>query len=449
MKKTIFEEVKRIKEIMLISESNGSGLITKLAETFGFFDNLATKTESIFTNLNRTDVIKANDLKYGLADIASRKVTSISDPYSLSPRYLVQAISKQGDNAAKLELIQFLNRSSDEIASETASLIKNNEKLLQSISDIDENILRGELSNLGLKPNFVDEIAQGFYVKPDILKSIFEKWDVDWDNLGGLRGEFVKGIEDLNVNRAFMEKYKTIISDKSWMTNTIKKLSSEVKTKTPEELKNYLDEEMSKYLQELTKLAKEGKLPKEDANAIIKWWRWSKASEQWANQNIPTWKKTTATVWHFYLGVLLPLASIIEGIQYTTRSETDIENDWRTTEEGKTAWTEYKKDNDYANYYDKFIWWQAKNLAYEIGSTSTIIPRLLGSTFLGAVGFKGTNMTQEEKIKKGQDLIKKFEKAQQPSPTPTPVPQTPTPVPQTSQKSKSEPTIKRGELDNL
>jgi len=53
MKTNLNEEIKRIKEIMLISEATTGGIVGFLSDTLGFFDNLASKSDEFLkTNLD-------------------------------------------------------------------------------------------------------------------------------------------------------------------------------------------------------------------------------------------------------------------------------------------------------------------------------------------------------------------------------------------------------------
>jgi hypothetical protein len=406
--KLITEEIKRIKEIMLISEATpGRGLIGMIADTFGFFDNLAAKADNVYKSLRTTDVIKANDFKYGLADIATRKVPSITDPTNLSPKYLITTMAKIGDDATRLEILQLLNRTSDEIAEETTKLIKNNEKLLSSISDIDETVLKTELQTLGLPVNKIDDITGSLYVKSDKLKDMFKDWNVKWDELDGLRTEFVNAINDLDVNQAFKTKYSKLLKDKEWMTNTIKKMSTEITSKTVAEANAYLNSEMSKYLTELTNLAKEGKLPADNAKKLVRYYNWLIARKQWADKNTSWWKATFSTLFNVWVGLLLPLSAIWEGGERVFTSSDDLIKQWKDSEEGNAATIDMESNKLSADkYWDKFSNWKLKTLAYDIGGTSMVIPKILSLIGAGMFGIEGTEMTYEEKLRKGQEIFK-------------------------------------------
>jgi hypothetical protein len=409
MDKLITEEIKRIKEIMLISESTpGSGLVGMIANTFGFFDNLVAKANNVYDALKTTDVIKANDFRYGLTDIATRKVPSITNPASLSPNDLLTTMAKINDDTIKLELLQLLNKTSDEIAEETTKLIKNNEKLLSSISDIDETVLIQELDKLGLPFSKIDDITKSLYVKSDKLNDMFKDWDVKWDELGGLRQEFVNAINDLDVNQAFKTKYSTLLEDKKWITNTIKKMPAEVTSKTAADANTYLNREMSKYLAELTELAKEGKLPTDKSKKLVNYFNWLIARKKWADTNTPGWKSGLSTLLHTWVGLVLPLSAILEGGERVLTSEDDLIKQWEDSEEGMLATKDMESGTLTSDkYWDKFSNWKLKTLAYDIGKTSTVIPKIVSSFTEGVVGFEGTKMTYEEKLKKGNDLFNK------------------------------------------
>jgi hypothetical protein len=409
MDKLITEEIKRIKEIMLISEATpGRGLVGMIADTFGFFDNLAAKADNVYKALKTTDVIKANDFRYGLADIATRKVPSITDPANLSPKYLITTMARVGDDATKLELLQLLNRTSDEIAEETTKLIKNNEKLLSSISEIDKTVLKTELQTLGLPLNKIDDITGSLYVKSDELATMFKDWDVKWGELDGLRTEFVNAINDLDVNQAFKTKYSTLLKDKEWITNTIKKMPFEVTSKTAAEANTYLNSEMSKYLTELTKLAQEGKLPTDKAKKLVNYYNWLIARKKWADTNTPKWKAVLSTLLHTWVGLLLPLSALWEGGERVLTSEDDLIKQWEESEEGKSATKDMESGTLTSDkYWDEFSNWKLKTLAYDIGGTSMVIPKIVSSFAAGIVGIEGTEMTYEEKLKKGKDLFNK------------------------------------------
>ena len=122
MKTNLNEEIKRIKEIMLISEATTGGIVGFLSDTLGFFDNLASKSDEFLKSLKSVDVIKANDFKYGLDDIAKRAIPNITTA-GVSPSFLIKQIKTYGDDVAKKELLRFLNTQSSEFADITTNII--------------------------------------------------------------------------------------------------------------------------------------------------------------------------------------------------------------------------------------------------------------------------------------------------------------------------------------
>ena len=168
MKTNLNEEIKRIKEIMLISEATTGGIVGFLGDTLGFFDNLASKSDDFFKNLKTVDRTKANDFKYGLDDIVKRAIPNITTD-GVNPSFLIKQIKTYGDDVAKKELLRFLNTQSSEFADITTNIIKTDEKLLKNVSKIEQSILETELSTLGLDARYIKSITDNHLFPPHTL----------------------------------------------------------------------------------------------------------------------------------------------------------------------------------------------------------------------------------------------------------------------------------------
>lgn len=412
MKNVIFEEIKRIKEIMLISEATPPqrGLVGYLIDSLGFFDDMSKKVDNVFTATNP----ETRNLRYDLEDIFRTNNLNTAGTGGLTVGQLVKRISQFKDPAATSDLLTLLLKNPN-IEKEAANFIKNNEDLLKNISMIDQNVLKQQLLGVGFDSNTVSDIVKSYYKKPGELANLFKDWKVDWQKLGGLRGEFAQGVENLDVDKAFKSKYKQIINDEAWMTNQIKNLSSKIKNKTPEEMMSYLDAQMAKYLEELTQLQKEGKLSPKQSNLILAWWKFVKNEKTFADKQAGWWRKSYTTILHFYLGVLLPLAGIIEGGKYAFKTNEELENEWLKTPEGEAAYESViNGDLSKVDFYKKFNWWKWTNLGGDIFDSSTIIPLFLGDAFKVAVNKPNpARTTVGDPEKKAGDDFEKLKKRQE------------------------------------
>ena len=150
MKNLINEEIKRIKQIMLLKEASPpGGLIGALADASGFFDNLIPKVRNYYDNLSTVEQTRF------IGDI--RRLASgagVTNPNSLNIQGLIKGISNTADDAAKINLLKYLNTSDDEIAKNTLQLIKNDSTLLAKASEIEKSVLSTELNAIGLENRY-------------------------------------------------------------------------------------------------------------------------------------------------------------------------------------------------------------------------------------------------------------------------------------------------------
>lgn len=296
MKNLINEEIKRIKQIMLLKEASPpGGLIGVLADASGFFDNLIPQVRNYYNKLSDADkTIFIGDIRR----IASG--ANVSNPNSLNIQGLIKGISNTRDNAAKINLLKYLNTSDKEIAEETVQIIKNDSKLLANASEIERDVLATELNAIGLG-NYVNDVTMSLMKKPSELTDMFADWKVKWNETGPMRGEYVNALENLNVNQAFKSKYSQLLNDESWMTNTIKNLSNSIPTKTPDEASAYIESELAKYLQQKMELAK----TQEEVSKIKQYKNFIFQLKKWADKNYSRWKLFPETVLAFWIGAIL------------------------------------------------------------------------------------------------------------------------------------------------
>lgn len=399
MKNLINEEIKRIKQIMLLKEASPpGGLIGALLD----FDNLIPKVRNYYDNLPIAEQTRF------IGDI--RRLASgagVSNPNSLNIQGLIKGISNTTDDAAKINLLKYLNTSDDAIAKNTLQLIKNDSTLLANASEIEKSVLATELNAIGLG-NYVNDITMSLMKKPSELTDMFADWKVKWNETGALRGEYVNALENLNVNQAFKSKYSQLLNDESWMTNTIKNLSNSIPTKTPEEASAYIEKELSKYLKQKLELAK----TKEEVSKIKQYIDFISQRKNWADKNYSKWKLFPETVLAFWIGALLPASAIFESASYLIRDEKEFDKRFRESDEGKDAVAKYESGEINAEELQKlFLSFTRKNLAKDIGRTSTVVPKILSLVGSGVVsGVAPTEKTSEDLSKEGQDLYNRLKK---------------------------------------
>ena len=399
MKNLISEEIKRIKEIMLISEAAPpGGLIGSLADAAGFLDNLIPTVQKYYDEL--VDANSKNRFMGNIRLIASS--ANVPNPNSLNLKGLISGIANSTDEVAKKDLLKYLNTNSPDVAKSVTNFIKNDRRLLSAVSDIDSTLLRTELNDIGLGSQY-DNIAKSLIKKPNELTDMFKDWKVKWAETDGLRGEYVSAIDDLNVDQTFKDKYKQILNDEAWMTNAIKKLSAEIPYKTPEDASAYLEKSMSEYLTKLATMAK----TKEQLSLIQKYKDFIFQRKKWADTNYPNWKAALSTVLPFYIGALLPASAIFETVAYGVRSDADFEQAFATSEEGQTAMVELEKGEiTPEEFQQKFLNYSRKELAKDIGNTSVIVPKIAALIGLGAVeSVSPKGKSKEQMAKEGQELF--------------------------------------------
>ena len=403
MKNLINEEIKRIKQIMLLKESSPpGGLIGALADASGFFDNLIPKVRNYYDNLSTAEQTRF------IGDI--RRLASgagVPNPNSLNIQGLIKGISNTADDAAKINLLKYLNTSDNEIAKNTLQLIKNDSTLLANASEIEKSVLATELNAIGLG-NYVNDITMSLIKKPWELADMFADWKVKWGETGALRGEYVNALENLNVNQAFKSKYSQLLNDESWMTNTIKNLSNSIPTKTPDEASAYIESELAKYLQQKMELAK----TKEEVSKIKQYRDFIFQRKNWADKNYPLYKKSLGTVLAFWVGALLPASAILETGSYLLRDNKEFEKAFAKSEEGKDAISRLEKNEISTEEFQKlFLSFSRVNLAKDIGSTSMVVPKIISLIGSGVVSSVApTEKTSEDFSKEGQDLYNRIKK---------------------------------------
>lgn len=403
MKNLINEEIKRIKQIMLLKEASPpGGLIGALADASGFFDNLLPNVRNYYNKLSDADKTRF------IGDI--RRIASganVSNPNSLNIQGLIKGISNTTDNAAKINLLKYLNTSDKEIAEEMVQIIKNDSKLLANASEIERDVLATELNAIGLG-NYVNDVTMSLMKKPSELTDMFADWKVKWNETGPMRGEYVKALENLNVNQVFKSKYSQLLNDESWMTNTIKNLSNSIPTKTPEEASAYIEKELSKYLEQKLELAK----TQEEVSKIKQYKNFIFQLKKWADKNYSKWKAFPETVLAFWIGALLPASAIFESASYLIRDEKEFDKRFRESDEGKDAVAKYESGEINAEELQKlFLSFTRKNLAKDIGRTSTVVPKIISLVGSGVVsGVAPTEKTSEDLSKEGQDLYNRLKK---------------------------------------
>ena len=163
MKNLISEEIKRIKEIMLISEAAPpSGLIGSLADAVGFLDNLIPTVQKYYDEL--VDANSKNRFMGNIRLIASS--ANVPNPNSLNLKGLISGIANSTDEVAKKDLLKYLNTNSPDVAKSVTNFIKNDRRLLSAVSDIDSTLLRTELNDIGLGSQY-DNIAKSLIKKPN------------------------------------------------------------------------------------------------------------------------------------------------------------------------------------------------------------------------------------------------------------------------------------------
>lgn len=403
MKNLINEEIKRIKQIMLLKEASPPrGLIGVLADASGFFDNLIPKVTNYYDKLSEAEKTRF------IGDI--RRLASganVSNPNSLNIQGLIKGISNTVDDAAKINLLKYLNTSDDAIAEKTLQLIKNDSTLLANASEIEKSVLATELNAIGLG-KYVNDVTMSLMKKPSELTDMFADWKVKWNETGALRGEYVNALENLNVNQAFKSKYSQLLNDESWMTNTIKNLSNSIPTKTPDEASAYIESELAKYLQQKMELAK----TQEEVSKIKQYKNFIFQLKKWADKNYSRWKLFPETVLAFWIGAILPASAIFESASYLIRDEKEFDKRFRESDEGKDAVAKYESGEINAEELQKlFLSFTRKNLAKDIGRTSTVVPKIISLVGSGVVsGVAPTEKTSEDLSKEGQDLYNRLKK---------------------------------------
>jgi len=403
MKTNLNEEIKRIKEIMLISEATTGGIVGFLGDTLGLFDNLASKSDDFFKNLKTVDRTKANDFKYGLDDIVKRAIPNITTD-GVNPSFLIKQIKTYGDDVAKKELLRFLNTQSSEFADITTNIIKTDEKLLKNVSKIEQSILETELSTLGLDARYIKSITDSLYVSPELLKQYAAAWKVNWKKLGGVRNELAEAIKELDATPGFVDTYRAYLKDEKFMYNMIESLIKETNPKTKQAFLNSMETKLS----ELLGKAKEtGDI--KGLNKIKKYWNWVTAQKTRLDNESSFWKKSYTAIGTVYVGLLLPGAVVLELIKFLAfTNQEDNKKDFNSSDDGIKVQKEIDlgKKSD-ADYYDEYNEWCYKKFAWGVGSTS-IFPISLGIEFFKGV-FTNVDLipepkTREEKTKLGKDI---------------------------------------------
>ena len=404
MKTNLNEEIKRIKEIMLISEATTGAIVGFLADTLGFFDNLASKSDEFLKSLKSVDVIKANDFKYGLDDIAKRAIPNITTD-GISPSFLIKQIKTYGDNVAKKELLRFLNTQSDEFAEITTNIIKTDEKLLKNVSKIEQSILETELTTLGLEARYIKNITDSLYVSPDLLKQFAAAWKVNWEKFGGVRTELSDAIKELDATPGFVDTYKRYLNDEKFMYNMVETMIKDTNPKTKQAFINSMETKLSGLLE---KAKESGDVT--ELNAIKKYWNWATNQKTRLNKDAGLWKKTYTTVGTVYFGLLLPLAAIITSGDFLFFvNADDNRKKFNTTEDG----IKLKKEVDegkitLVDVYNTYRRWCVSEFAKETGMIS-VWPFKIGiDAIIGMakhVGIMNPEPTLEEKMAEGKEII--------------------------------------------
>jgi hypothetical protein len=404
MKTNLNEEIKRIKEIMLISEATTGGIVGFLSDTLGFFDNLASKSDDFFKNLKTFDRTKANDFKYGLDDIVKRAIPNITTD-GVSPSFLIKQIKTYGDDVAKKELLRFLNTQSSEFADITTNIIKTDEKLLKNVSKIEQSILETELTTLGLEARYIKNITDSLYVSPDLLKQFAAAWKVNWEKFGGARAELSDAIKELDATPGFVDTYKRYLNDEKFMYNMVETMIKDTNPKTKQAFINSMETKLSGLLE---KAKDSGDVT--ELNAIKKYWNWVTNQKTRLNKDAGLWKKTYTTVGTVYFGLLLPLAAIIASgdFLFFVNAE-DNKKKFNTTEDGiklKKEVDEGKKTT--ADVYSAYRRWCVSEFAKETGMIS-VWPFKIGYDAVKGmfmhVGLMNPDPTLEERMAEGKKIL--------------------------------------------